>query len=169
MLCMDHQIAGAESGKLCQKGISIAALGFAPDQPVAQHILLCDELKRCARKAAFNRQDQRCGRSFGRQRQRLLPAFGLSECATRFAQNRGNAGAAAFGIGRKQRLDASLAQAFEMLGQPFVNILAASPVRRKVAARTKAQIDHILALSLSKMRGAMDRELVGGCFELFGA
>ena len=96
--------------QLGEERVGVLAAFLAPHQPVAEQVLLGDEVELVVGEAGLERQDQRHGLALGRQPERFLPALGeLHRCA-RLAEDRGDARAAALRIGGEQRALARLGQ-----------------------------------------------------------
>ena len=161
---MDHQIAARERLKFAQEGIGIAPLLSPAHQPVAQQVLLRDELDILAGKPAVERQDRRgelAAAVFrGGLAERVLPAIGHRHADACLAQDRGDALAAALGIGGEDGALACLGDLLEVIGRRFVDIVSARTLGREIAGRPETEIDDRVALGLVEMSRAVDGALV---------
>ena len=59
VLGMHHQIAAAQRGELGKEGVGILALPAPPHEPVAEHVLLGQQLEFVVGEARLDRQHQR--------------------------------------------------------------------------------------------------------------
>ena len=166
VLDMHHQIAARERLKFGEEGIGILALLLAPHQPIAEHVLLGEQLQRVAGKAGFERQHQHRCLGFCRKAKTVLPAVGERGGGAGFFEDRGYPACAAGGIGGEQRLAPGFGDGFQVCSGGFIDILAAPALGREIARRTEAEIDCRRAGFRSKAGGAVGRCLGQHCIEL---
>ena len=148
VLGMHDQVAHAECLQFGQKGVGILALLLAADKAVAEDVLLGQQFHLVIGETGLDRQDHRRGLALGRQSECLLPRFGQLDRRTGFFEDRGDARAAAFRIGREQRALAVLRELGEMLCENGINIVTARALGGEVAARAEPEAHDTIAFGL---------------------
>ena len=141
VLGMHDQVAHTECLQFGKKGVGILAFLLAADKAVAEDVLLGQQFHLVIGETGLDRQDHRRGLALGRQSERFLPRFGQLDRRTGFFEDRGDARAAAFRIGREQRALAVLRELGEMLCENGINIVTARALGGEVAARAEPEAD----------------------------
>ena len=116
VLGMDDEIAHAERLQFGEEGVGVLALLLAAHEPVAKDVLLGEQLHLVIGETGFQRQHHGRRLALGGQAQRFLPALGQLHIRACLGQDRGDARAAAGGVGREQRSLACLAQRLQVIG-----------------------------------------------------
>ena len=166
---MHHQIARRQRGEFGQEGVGALAAFLAADQPVAQNILLGDQLDLGAAEAALERQHQRDRGSLGGEAERLLPAISHDRRRPhRLAQNRCDPRAASLRIGGDQRFFALRGLSGQIARGRLVHIVTARAFGGEIAAAGKAEVDHAGTGGLREYVRTVDR-LRGASGVEFGA
>ena len=160
---VDDEIAGRQRRELSHEGVGRFLALLAAHQPVAQQILLGDQLDVATGKAGFQRQHQRgdaaapvwTGAGYP---QRLLPI--ARHCRGRgggLAEDRDDTFAAAGGIAGEDRLAARAGGGGEVFGRRLIDIVAPGPFRREIAGAGEGEIKDAGAFRLGENFGAVDR------------
>ena len=155
MLQVDDEIAASERLQLGQEGVGILAAFLAADQPVAEQILLGNDLEVVAGEAVVERQHHGGELALGRFAERILPAFGKHGGRAGLAQDGRDAAPRPFRISGQQRPLARFRHRLEMLCGGFVDILASRTLRGEIARCGIIEVEHTLALRLAERIGAM--------------
>ena len=155
---VDHQVARSQRGQFSHEGVGALLAFLAADQPVTQQILLGNQFQPGVGKAVIKRQDQSDGRTLRRQTKGLLPGFGLDRSGfDRFAQDRGDPGAAAGGVAGDDRLAALRRLTIEVPRSGLVNVVAPGAFGRKIAAGAKTEVDDSSGVGLTEDISAVNR------------
>ena len=166
---MNHQIAAAQRLQFGQEGVGIFLAFLAPDQPVAQNILLCQQFQFGICETAIQRQDHGGGLSLGCKAERFLPIIGQRGFRPCLVKNGCNPRAASFGICGEQGFLARFRNGLKMLRRRVIDIVAARAFGGEVACGTEPEIDDLVALGLGKDHRTVDWPALQAAFEFLAS
>jgi hypothetical protein len=154
---VDDEIAGRECRQLGQEGVGVLPAFLAADEPVAEDILFRDDFELGIGEAGLERQHQRGGNRARSDAECFLPGVGEGwRGLLRFAEDCGEARAAALGVGGDDRLPAAARDGLEMPCRCLVNVVTARAFGCEVAAAGETEVDGLGAFGLGEDVGAVD-------------